>query len=115
MVFGFVVRIKSFITNKWSQVERLDTPLTSLHLNLSYILQKDRHVPISHEQFSNTSNMDSESGNSGDNVSSETEDNSDDETVKRKKPSATHQATKLVSHQSLSTNKASNVCASLAE
>ena len=79
--------------------------------------KRQRHVPISHEQFANTSNMDSESGNSGDNVSSATEDSSDDEPepAERKKPSATHQATKLVSRQSLSTNKASKVCASLAE
>lgn len=87
-------------------------PKSSIHPS-----KRQRHIPISHEQFASTSNMESESSTSGDNVSSVTEESSDEEPepVKRKKPSATHQATKLVSRQSLSTNKASKVCASLAE
>lgn len=87
-------------------------PKSSIHPS-----KRQRHVPISHEQFASTSNDDNESGNSGDNVSSVTEDSSNDEPepVKRRKLSSTHQATKLVSRQSLSTNKASKVCASLAE
>jgi len=87
-------------------------PKSSIHPS-----KRQRHLPIPHEQRTTVYDMESESGSSCEGVSSETEDSCDEEPVpnQRKKPCATHQATKLVCRNSLSTHKASKVCKSLAE
>ena len=79
-------------------------PSSSVHPS-----KRQRHAPVSRKQIDSVSNMEIKSGASSNNVSSSNEDSSDEESElsRRKTPSATYQATKLVASQSLSTNKAS--------
>ena len=84
-------------------------PASSVHPS-----KRPRISPVLHEPGTSSHDIELPSDTS-DTESSITYSLSDTETSKRKKPSATKQATKLVTRLSLSTNKASKVCASLAE
>lgn len=87
-------------------------PKSSIHPS-----KRQRHLPIPHEQRATAYDTETESVNSDEDVSSITEDSLDEEPTpkKKKKVYATHHATKLVCRHSLSTNRASKVCKTLAE